>query len=358
MSNIIRELSRNSSSRSLRSHDSSASALNNSAYNLESSSYKIMRFSNASTASSSASLPAASLAASSWCHHIKFNNSKFNEELNQIENQLKNSSNFVPEISLFEEESESKIFYHDKPPLNINIIRKRHIKRNPFVPEVELIKANYFSPENTAKRNYFQQLPPQVRNALRKQYEKYMQQIKMTIPFFLWFFKYRKPLKRIATLTSRKAIENYPHNKKLLDQQESSEKSREVSSETKFNQILFSSALGEVEETSTSKIEKTSEINEEETSTSKIKKTSESNKVQKIENKEKIKIIKTINVISSKVDKQIFFDVVDKIQDEEIQRTYLQNLKNLILTENPNKTQDIKPNQYSMDEIYNRFKKI
>ena len=54
MSNIIRELSRTSSSRSLRSHDSYASALNNSAYNLESSSYKIMRFSNASTASSSA----------------------------------------------------------------------------------------------------------------------------------------------------------------------------------------------------------------------------------------------------------------------------------------------------------------
>ena len=24
----------------------------------------------------------------------------------------------------------------------------------------------------------------------------------MTIPFFLWFFKYRKPLKRIVTLTS------------------------------------------------------------------------------------------------------------------------------------------------------------
>ena len=72
-------------------------------------------------------------------------------------------------------------------------------------------------------------------------------------------------------------------------------------------------------------------------------------KKQKI--KKKTKIIKTINVISSKVDKQIFFDVVDKIQDEEIQRTYLQNLKNLILTDNPNKTQDIKPNQYSMDEI-------
>ena len=43
-----------------------------------------------------------------------------------------------------------------------------------------------------------------------------------------------------------------------------------------------------MKETSTSKIEKTSEINEEETSTTKIKKTSESNKVQKIENKEKI----------------------------------------------------------------------
>ena len=39
----------------------------------------------------------------------------------------------------------------------------------------------------------------------------------MTIPFFLWFFKYRKPLKRIATLTSRKAIENSPHNKKLFN---------------------------------------------------------------------------------------------------------------------------------------------
>ena len=43
-----------------------------------------------------------------------------------------------------------------------------------------------------------------------------MQQVRITIPFFLWFFKYRKPLKRIATLTSRQAIENSPHNKKLL----------------------------------------------------------------------------------------------------------------------------------------------
>ena len=75
-----------------------------------------------------------------------------------------------------------------------------------------------------------------------------MQQIRIIIPFFHWFFKFRKPLKRIATLTSRKAIENSPHNKKLLDQQNinlsesrnlNQEKSREKSSETKFNQIFF-----------------------------------------------------------------------------------------------------------------------
>ena len=155
-------------------------------------------------------------------HCIKFNNSKLDEEMSQIENQLKTLSkmlDFVSRIPLFEEEFESNIFSHDKPPLNINIIRKRYIKRNPFVPDVEWIKSDHFSPQNNAKRNYFQQLPPQVRNALRKQYEKYMQQVRITIPFFLWFFKFRKPLKRIATLTSRKAIENYPHNKKLLDQQ-------------------------------------------------------------------------------------------------------------------------------------------
>ena len=104
---------------------------------------------------------------------------------------------------------------------------------------------------------------------------------------------------------------------------------------------MFSSAPGGVEETSTTtKIEKPREINE----------------TLKEENKEKTKIIKTINVISSKVDKQIFFYVVDKIQDEETQRNYLQNLKNLILREDSNKIQ-IKPTQYSMDEIYNRFKK-
>ena len=97
--------------------------------------------------------------------------------------------------------------------------------------------------------------------------------------------------------------------------------------------------MGEVEETSTSKIEKT---------------TSEINEVQKIENKEKTK---TINVISSKVDKQIFFDVVDKIQDEETQRNYLKKFLNLILNEDSNKIQ-IKHIQYSMDEIFNKLKNI
>ena len=188
ISNIIRELSRTSSSKSLRSHDSFASALNNSTYNLERSSYKIINFIASSLVSLAASSPASSAAsspASFYSHHIKFNISKLDEEMSQIENQLKNMSNFVPEIPLFKEESESINFSQYKSPLNINIIRKRNIKRNHFVPEVELIKANYFSPENTAKINYFQQLPLQVRNVLRKQYEKYMQQVWMTIPFFL-----------------------------------------------------------------------------------------------------------------------------------------------------------------------------
>ena len=94
---------------------------------------------------------------------------------------------------------------------------------------------------------------------------------------------------------------------------------------------MFSSAPGKVEE---SKIEE--------------KTIKEINEIQKIENKEKTK---TINVISSKVDKQIFFDIVDKIQDEETQRNYL---KNLILNEDSNKIQ-IKPTQYSMNETYTVF---
>ena len=127
--------------------------------------------------------------------------------------------------------------------------------------------------------------------------------------------------------------------------EESSKESKEESSKTKFNQILFSYAPREVEETSTTT-----------KSTTKIEKPREINETPKAENKEKTKLIKTINIISSKVDKQIFFDVVDKIQDEETQRVYLQNLKNLILMEDSNKIQ-IKSTQYSIDEIYNRFKK-
>ena len=56
-----------------------------------------------------------------------------------------------------------------------------------------------------------------------------MQQVRIIIHFFHWFFKFRKPLKRIATLTSKQVIENSPHNKKLLDQQSSN---LEESSET------------------------------------------------------------------------------------------------------------------------------
>ena len=62
MSNIIRELSRTSSSRSLRSHDSYASALNNSAYDLERSSHKIISFTASLATSSPTSLVASSSA--------------------------------------------------------------------------------------------------------------------------------------------------------------------------------------------------------------------------------------------------------------------------------------------------------
>ena len=59
-------------------------------------------------------------------------------------------------------------------------------------------------------------------------------------------------------------------------------------SSTKFNQILFSSAPGEVEETSTSTKSTTSKIE---------KATREINETPKVENKEKTKIIKTTNVM-------------------------------------------------------------
>ena len=89
-----------------------------------------------------------------------------------------NLSNYVSKIPIFEEECESKLFPHpNNLPLNINVITRRYIKRNHLVPDVEWIKLDYFSFYNTVKRNYFKTLPPQVRNALQKQYEKYMQQI-------------------------------------------------------------------------------------------------------------------------------------------------------------------------------------
>ena len=39
-------------------------------------------------------------------------------------------------------------------------------------------------------------------------------------------------------------------------------------------------------------------------------------------------------------------------------RNYLQKLKNLILKKKSNKTQEIRLAQYSMDEIFNKLKKI
>ena len=96
ISNIIKGLSRASSFKSLRIDSLTSYASDNSAYNLISSSYELNKYAN-------------SLVASSYSHHIKFNNSKLDEEMIQIENQLKNLSSFVSKIPLFEEES---IFFH------------------------------------------------------------------------------------------------------------------------------------------------------------------------------------------------------------------------------------------------------
>ena len=78
----------NSLSRSLRIGSHASYASNNSSYNLIGSSYEL----NISTNS---------LATLSYSHHIKFNNSKLDEEIIQIENQLKNLlnvSSFVSKI--------------------------------------------------------------------------------------------------------------------------------------------------------------------------------------------------------------------------------------------------------------------
>ena len=72
-------------------------------------------------------------------------------------------------------------------PNQVNIIHKKNYKKTPFTPNIKWIKSYYFSPYNDTKRAYFQTLPPQARNALRKQYKKYMNQKKMTIPFSISF---------------------------------------------------------------------------------------------------------------------------------------------------------------------------
>ena len=82
----------------------------------------------------------------------------------------------------------------------VNIIHKKNNKKTTFTPNVEWIKSYYFSTYNNTKRAYFQTLPPQARNTLGKQYEKYMNQKKMAIPFFYWFFKLRKQRKQLITL--------------------------------------------------------------------------------------------------------------------------------------------------------------
>ena len=55
---------------------------------------------------------------------------------------------------------------HSNMYLNqVNIIHKKNYKKTHFTPNVEWIKSYYFSPYNSAKRAYFQTLPPQARNA-------------------------------------------------------------------------------------------------------------------------------------------------------------------------------------------------
>ena len=71
----------------------------------------------------------------------------------------------------------------------VNIIHKKNYKKTYFTHNVEWIKLDYFFPYNSPKRAYFQTLSSQARNALRKQYENYINQKKMVIPFFPLIFK-------------------------------------------------------------------------------------------------------------------------------------------------------------------------
>ena len=90
--------------------------------------------------------------------------------------------------------------YFDMYPNQVNIIHKKNYKKTTFTLNVEWIKSYYFAPQNNTKRAYFQILPPQAGSALRKQYEKYMNQKKMIILVFYWFFLLRKQRKQIISL--------------------------------------------------------------------------------------------------------------------------------------------------------------
>ena len=104
-----------------------------------------------------------------------------------------NGVDLTPKIPILvyqqQESSLMSATHLDMYPNQVNIIHTKNYKKT---PNVEWIKSNYFAPYNNTKRAYFQTLPPQARNALRKQYEKYMNQKKMTILFFYWFFLLRK----------------------------------------------------------------------------------------------------------------------------------------------------------------------
>ena len=103
------------------------------------------------------------------------------------------SVNFAPNIPIpIYQQQESPPMsptHFDMCHSQVNIIHKKNYKRTPFKPNIEWIKLDYFSPYNKPRRAYFQTLLPQARNSLRKQYESYMNQNKITILFFHWFFK-------------------------------------------------------------------------------------------------------------------------------------------------------------------------
>ena len=107
-----------------------------------------------------------------------------------------NGVNFTPKIPIpvYQQQESPPVSptHSDMYPNQVNIIYKKNYKKIHFTPNVEWIKSYYFAPYNNTKRAYFQSFPPQTRNALRKQYEKYMNQKKITIPFFYWFFKLKK----------------------------------------------------------------------------------------------------------------------------------------------------------------------